>query len=325
MENAVGCPESDSDDEPLIKLAKRSSSQQSLVSKASSSTSSASSDSTAPNDKPPSSSTASKPLTAFAHFFNDTQHTIRKKNSAATFQEVSQVVMSMWQNLEADAKLVYQKREEEDRIRFENTVHSIVPKLIEKGDTQSDAAASESADTMKSDQTSSASTSQSQNTPEQVVMKEPTPSIAKTSESQTLTKPVIIGSMPKQRQVITLNESNRIIIYTKPVSPPPTLTPAPASTPSNVKAITIIGKPNDTPAVAPVCSSSPASSVKSNSGSDSRCSTPEDRIPPTKKKCRNTACEKFAINHDKWEDYCSSKCVVEDCHERFKAWVAARN
>ena len=47
-----------------------------------------------------------RPLTAFAHFFNDTQQSIRNKNASATYEQVSAIVMSMWESLDANTKLV---------------------------------------------------------------------------------------------------------------------------------------------------------------------------------------------------------------------------
>lgn len=47
-----------------------------------------------------------RPLTAYAHFFNDTQQSIRNKNATATFEEVSRIVNSMWESLDANTKLV---------------------------------------------------------------------------------------------------------------------------------------------------------------------------------------------------------------------------
>lgn len=46
------------------------------------------------------------PLTAFAHFFNDTQNSIRQKNPSATYEEVSKIVSTMWESIDANTKLV---------------------------------------------------------------------------------------------------------------------------------------------------------------------------------------------------------------------------
>ncbi|KAG0411047.1 hypothetical protein HPB47_011831 [Ixodes persulcatus] len=53
-----------------------------------------------------------KPVSAYALFFRDTQAAIKGQNPNASFGEVSKIVASMWDGLEADHKDVYKRRTE---------------------------------------------------------------------------------------------------------------------------------------------------------------------------------------------------------------------
>ncbi|XP_022249459.1 TOX high mobility group box family member 3-like isoform X2 [Limulus polyphemus] len=53
-----------------------------------------------------------KPVSAYALFFRDTQAAIKGQNPNASFGEVSKIVASMWDGLEADHKNVYKKKTE---------------------------------------------------------------------------------------------------------------------------------------------------------------------------------------------------------------------
>lgn len=47
-----------------------------------------------------------RPVSAYALFFRDTQAAIKGKNPNASFGEVSKIVASMWDSLDADHKNV---------------------------------------------------------------------------------------------------------------------------------------------------------------------------------------------------------------------------
>ena len=53
-----------------------------------------------------------KPVSAYALFFRDRQASIKGRNPNMSFGEVSKMVASMWDNLDADSKAHYKKRTE---------------------------------------------------------------------------------------------------------------------------------------------------------------------------------------------------------------------
>ena len=53
-----------------------------------------------------------KPVSAYALFFRDTQASIKLRNPAANFGEVSKIVAATWDSLDPDSKGVYKKRTE---------------------------------------------------------------------------------------------------------------------------------------------------------------------------------------------------------------------
>uniref|UniRef100_A0A915KW19 HMG box domain-containing protein n=1 Tax=Romanomermis culicivorax TaxID=13658 RepID=A0A915KW19_ROMCU len=53
-----------------------------------------------------------KPVSAYALFFRDTQATIKGKSPNASFGEVSKIVASMWDTLDADSKNMYKQKTE---------------------------------------------------------------------------------------------------------------------------------------------------------------------------------------------------------------------
>jgi hypothetical protein len=53
-----------------------------------------------------------KPVSAYALFFRDTQASIKMRNPAANFGEVSKIVAATWDSLDPESKGVYKKRTE---------------------------------------------------------------------------------------------------------------------------------------------------------------------------------------------------------------------
>lgn len=54
----------------------------------------------------------SRPVSAYALFFRDTQSHIKSQNPNATFGQISKIVAGMWDQLDAERKEVYKKKTE---------------------------------------------------------------------------------------------------------------------------------------------------------------------------------------------------------------------
>ncbi|XP_076350380.1 thymocyte selection-associated high mobility group box protein TOX-like isoform X2 [Tachypleus tridentatus] len=80
-----------------------------------------------------------KPVSAYALFFRDTQAAIKGQNPNASFGEVSKIVASMWDGLEADHKNVYKKKTEAAKKDYLKALAAYRASLVSKAATdQSD-------------------------------------------------------------------------------------------------------------------------------------------------------------------------------------------
>jgi len=62
---------------------------------------------------------AEKPLSAYALFFKETQMSIKSSDSEATYEQVAQIVETMWQALGAEQRKNYEEQSIADRERYE--------------------------------------------------------------------------------------------------------------------------------------------------------------------------------------------------------------
>ncbi|XP_050534533.1 TOX high mobility group box family member 3-like isoform X3 [Daktulosphaira vitifoliae] len=74
-----------------------------------------------------------KPVSAYALFFRDTQAAIKGKNPNASFGEVSKIVASMWDSLDADHKNVYKKKTEAAKKDYLKALAAYRASLVSKG------------------------------------------------------------------------------------------------------------------------------------------------------------------------------------------------
>ncbi|KAL1428969.1 hypothetical protein MTO96_016712 [Rhipicephalus appendiculatus] len=74
-----------------------------------------------------------KPVSAYALFFRDTQAAIKGQNPNASFGEVSKIVASMWDGLEADHKNVYKKKTEAAKKEYLKALAAYRASLVSKG------------------------------------------------------------------------------------------------------------------------------------------------------------------------------------------------
>lgn len=74
-----------------------------------------------------------KPVSAYALFFRDTQAAIKGSNPNASFGEVSKIVASMWDSLDADHKSVYKKKTEAAKKEYLKALAAYRASLVSKG------------------------------------------------------------------------------------------------------------------------------------------------------------------------------------------------
>lgn len=74
----------------------------------------------------------SRPVSAYALFFRDTQAAIKGSNPNASFGEVSKIVASMWDSLDADHKNVYKKKTEAAKKEYLKALAAYRASLVSK-------------------------------------------------------------------------------------------------------------------------------------------------------------------------------------------------
>ncbi|KRZ09542.1 TOX high mobility group box family member 3 [Trichinella zimbabwensis] len=74
-----------------------------------------------------------KPVSAYALFFRDTQATIKGQNPNASFGEVSKIVATLWDGLNADAKNVYKQKTESAKKDYLKQLAAYRANLLSKG------------------------------------------------------------------------------------------------------------------------------------------------------------------------------------------------
>lgn len=73
-----------------------------------------------------------RPVSAYALFFRDTQAAIKGQNPNASFGEVSKIVASMWDALDADNKNVYKKKTEAAKKEYLKALAAYRASLVSK-------------------------------------------------------------------------------------------------------------------------------------------------------------------------------------------------
>lgn len=71
-------------------------------------------------------------MSAYALFFRDTQANIRGQNPNASFGEVSKIVASLWDSLDADNKNVYKKKTEAAKKEYLKALAAYRASLVSK-------------------------------------------------------------------------------------------------------------------------------------------------------------------------------------------------
>ena len=78
-----------------------------------------------------------KPVSAYALFFRDSQASIKNRNPNLTFGDVSKMVASLWDSLDADSKSLYKKRTEMAKKEYLRQLAAYRASLVSKGQVNS--------------------------------------------------------------------------------------------------------------------------------------------------------------------------------------------
>lgn len=78
-----------------------------------------------------------KPVSAYALFFRDTRAAIKGQNPNATFGQVSKIVASMWDQLDAERKEVYKKKTEAAKKEYLKALAAYRASLVQSPQTSS--------------------------------------------------------------------------------------------------------------------------------------------------------------------------------------------
>lgn len=259
-----------------------------------------------------------KPTSAYGMFFRDTQAVIKRQNPKASFGEVSKIVASMWEGLDADQKNEYAKRTEAAKSEYLRARYAYRCSLtFNSSDDQpgimqeSDSASSPTAVTPLSDE----------------------PLSPVQTGNPLLTSAMGEGSPPHGYMALQLPQeklSSQQHQSSTQISSPTMfdLSHRHADAQKHCRAQRVASGP----AFVPVCKagliSKPSSSVFSQAPSSSGCMMNHRgslTAGANRKRCTRNGCPNPPVESHEWDDeYCSSECVVAHCKDVFAAWVAKR-
>ncbi|XP_064466707.1 TOX high mobility group box family member 4-like isoform X2 [Ornithodoros turicata] len=286
-----------------------------------------------------------KPVSAYALFFRDTQAAIKGQNPNASFGEVSKIVASMWDSLEADHKNVYKKKTEAAKKEYLKALAAYRASLVSK-------AAADHSDTMYGGPVSSTSPPQGNLSPLQ-------------KKSPLLTSLMEGGSPHQQYMAMSppqgaYNPQQQVWSNMQPMNQsPPMMQQGQAMMPmqhSPPQQQAMIPQQHSPPQPQMMMSSPPATSsyaadmmpgewagARWNFGAQQPSTVPTsvtssgsmmgaDQGPMMNaagglcnQRCIRNGCPNPAIDSHDWDrEYCSSECVVSHCRDVFTAWVAQR-
>ncbi|XP_037558730.1 TOX high mobility group box family member 4 isoform X1 [Dermacentor silvarum] len=264
-----------------------------------------------------------KPVSAYALFFRDTQAAIKGQNPNASFGEVSKIVASMWDGLEADHKNVYKKKTEAAKKEYLKALAAYRASLVSK-------AAADHSDTLYASGPVSSSSA---------VPSPPQGSLSPLQKKSPLLTSLMEGGSPHNQYMAMsppqgmLNAQQQVWSNMHPMaqspsmmqqqppqqtmmqqhSPPQQMMMASASVAASSYTADLMSAP-------PPSLSSPASS--GGGMMDQQGHMPGGA---SHQRCIRNGCPNPAIESHDWDrEYCSSECVVSHCRDVFTAWVAQR-
>lgn len=286
-----------------------------------------------------------KPVSAYALFFRDTQAAIKGQNPNASFGEVSKIVASMWDSLDADTKNCYKKKTESAKKEYLKALAAYRASLVSKAAVDhSDSPYMSNAITCASPPTSSPP---SNSPPGQMLSPVQKKSPVLTSIIDTM-QPVTTMEVPQttytQQQTMAVGKTwcAQQQQHMMNNSPPHMMHNSQMMSPSHAQQMTqqrspphmtVVGSPqmNQISAVPPQVNHSNSNSptYPQNVSPASMGGPPQnvgggEMVPPLQN-CLRNGCPNPAIDSPDWDrEYCSSECVVSHCRDVFTAWVASR-
>ncbi|XP_075550638.1 TOX high mobility group box family member 4-like [Dermacentor variabilis] len=261
-----------------------------------------------------------RPMSAYAQFFCETQAAIKVQNPHASFGEVSQIVASMWEGLEAEQKLAYKRKTKAAKKEYRRVLTEHRSPLAANGaadqldiDRRSGYVSSPSA--MRTPPRGSMSPLQNNNPLLSSVMDEGSPRnymVAASPEDVLRTRqqqqqhPMALSSpsmfqKPKQASVMPRHCSPKVVMN--------------SASPSSASCATAL-KPQRSPSLC-YQTSGRGVGVPNNHGP-----MPVGHIFA---RCRRNGCPNPPVASHEWDvEYCSSECVILYCKNVFSAWAAQR-
>ncbi|XP_063221136.1 TOX high mobility group box family member 4-like isoform X3 [Bacillus rossius redtenbacheri] len=255
-----------------------------------------------------------KPVSAYALFFRDTQAAIKGQNPNASFGEVSKIVASMWDALDAEHKNVYKKKTEAAKKEYLKALAAYRASLVSKGAGESEGiyggyGGYGGGYSGYSPPAALPSPPMSAPVPQQTQQQQQMANMAKKSPllnsmmnergngqpPQGMMGPVggHMGQPHLQQQV---NQGG----YMQQMSP------------RQHGEQHLVASPPPPPSAGPPASSAPVQQQ------------PPQQPPRGGNTCIRHGCNNAAISNSEWEDeYCSNECVVSHCRDVFSSWVAS--
>ncbi|KAH6928737.1 hypothetical protein HPB50_018863 [Hyalomma asiaticum] len=257
-----------------------------------------------------------KSMSAYALFFRDKQEAIKLQNPYATFAEVSQIVGSMWEQLEPEQKLEYKTKikaatmeyhEAPTENRTELTTNGTDDQL---GINRSSGYMVSPPSTMRVPPRDSLSPLQNSNPLLSSAIGDGSP-----RDYMEVASPEDVLSTKQQRFMVpnsasTLQKPKQAMRMPKRCSPQQT-----NSDHALALGCASYRKPERSPSLCKRAPSSVAGPI------NSQCTLPEFTFT----RCRRNGCPNPPVPSNEWDvEYCSSECVILHCKDVFSAWAAQR-
>ncbi|CAL1297630.1 unnamed protein product [Larinioides sclopetarius] len=293
-----------------------------------------------------------KPVSAYALFFRDTQAAIKGQTPNASFGEVSKIVASMWDSLDADRKNSYKKKTETAKKEYLKALAAYRANLVSK-------AAVDQSDSMYGNNNALNSSPSSNHSPNSSppgrmmsMPKQPSPVLTSVVDSM---QPVTnsINMHPQNQQVWPMQSPQHLTNTSPPhvmqggngmmgmqqqqlppqqqqqQQPQQQSMQQPHMSPPQMGMMNraqVQQMPGNSPQMCNSASNSPSYNQNMTTvnpgGNQGNMGSVEMSSYPT---CLRNGCSNPAIDSPDWDrEYCSSECVVSHCKDVFATWVAQR-